>query len=245
MFDCKEPKHVHPTVGEWCCFLWSAGRKICHLLFPYSSSKPSALNTIRDQLLNSRIGTNYQVSSSSYFIQSDPSISNLAMTMLKDEILSIRCLQSSLIWQFCNLPPTWITADSSINGSSWDILQFLFNLLESLSFPSINLNHLYSSLKCFCWTNFTNDIVDSWIMVVVICVVVTSSVIIFLCFILVFRFFTNSIISATILIIFDQVEAWFSRTDKMSVCTTIWFTCTTFFSSESSGLMAGVLVLVF
>ena len=76
---------------------------------------------------------------------------------------SIGCLQSSLIWEFCYLPPTRITSDSWINGSSWDIMQFLFNLLESLSFSLINFNHLYSSLKCFCCTNFTNDILDSWI----------------------------------------------------------------------------------
>ena len=83
-------------------------------------------------------------------------------------------------------------------------------------------------------------------MVVVISVVVTSSdVIIFLCLILALYFFTNSIVSATILTIFDQVEAWFSRTDKRSVYTTVWFTCATFFSSGSSGVMAGVLVLVF
>ena len=132
-----------------------------------------------------------------------------------------------------------------MNGSSWDILHFLFNLVESLSFPSINFNHLYSSLKYFCWTNFTNNILDSWIMVVVINVAVTSSVMIFLCLFLVLNFFTNSIISATILTIFAQVVAWFFRTDKTSVSTTIWFTCITFFSSGSSGLMAGVLVLVF
>ena len=96
-------------------------------------------------------------------------------------------LQSALIWESYNLPQTWITSDSSRNKCSWDILQFSFNLLESLSFPSTNFNHLYSSLKCFCCTNFTNDIRDSWIMLVAISVVVTSTdVIIFLCFILVF-----------------------------------------------------------
>ena len=134
---------------------------------------------------------------------------------------SIGYLQSSLIWEFCNLPPTQITLDSSINGSSWDMLLFLFNLLESLSFPSNKFNHLYSSLNYFCWTNFTNNILYSWIMVVVISVAaISSDVRIFLCFIIVFNFFTHSIISATILAIFDQVEAWFSRTDKVSVCTT-------------------------
>ena len=78
---------------------------------------------------------------------------------------SIGCLQSSLTWRLCNLPPTRITSDSSMNGSSWDILHFLFNLLESLSFPSINFNHLYSYLKYFCWTSFTNNILDpeSWL----------------------------------------------------------------------------------
>ena len=140
-------------------------------------------------------------------------------------------LQSALIWESYNLPQTWITSDSSINKCSWDILQFSFNLLESLSFPSTNFNHLYSSLKCFCCTNFTNDIRDSWIMLVAISVVVISTdVIIFPCFILVFKFFTNSIISA-IMTNFDQIEAWLSRTDKTYVCATIWFICTPFFTS--------------
>ena len=194
-------------------------------LFPYSSSKRLALNTIGDHLLYSRIGTNYPVSSHSYFIQSEPttSMSNIAMEMFNYEIWYF-----SLSWIFAITKR--ITSVLSMNGSSWDILHFLFTLLESLSFPPMKHNHFYSSLKYFCWTNFSNNILDSWIMVVVISVAVNSSdVISFLFFLLFFNIFINSITSATILTIFDQDEAWFSRTDKTSVCTTIWFTCTTFF----------------
>ena len=62
--------------------------RIYHLLFPDSSSKPE-LNTTGDHLLYSRIGTNNPVSSSSYFILSEPttSMSKLVMAMLNDEIL--------------------------------------------------------------------------------------------------------------------------------------------------------------
>ena len=158
----------------------------CHLLFPYSSSCPSALNTNGDHLY-SRTGTNYAVSSSSisFKVKPWPPWTTLPMQclMMRSDTFpflgsSIGCLQSSLIWECCNLLTTRITSD-------------------------------------------------------------------FLCFTLVFKFFTNSTISATILTIFDQVAARFSRTDKMSVCTTIWFTCTSFFSSGSSVLVSRALVLVF
>ena len=68
LFNCKRSKYVHTTVGEWCCFLWSAGRKICDLLLPYSCSKPWALYTVEVHLPYCRIGSNYPVSNSSYFI---------------------------------------------------------------------------------------------------------------------------------------------------------------------------------
>ena len=150
------------------------------------------------------------------------------MVILNDEIWyfslfgnSIGCLQSSLIWEFCNLPSTWITSDSSINGSRSDILQFWFNILESMSFRYISFNHLH-----IFW-DFSNTLVslmrflvhESWFWLsVLLFLYLTFS------FFLIFKFFTKSIISATILTIFDQAEAWFSKTDKTSICTTIWFT---------------------
>ena len=68
-------------------------------------------------------------------------------------------------------------------------------------------------LNCFSCTRFTNEILDSWIMVVVISVVVPWSDDSY--FILVFKFFTNSIIRATIQTIFDQVKHDFAQLTKI------------------------------
>ena len=73
--------------------------------------------------------------------------------------------------------------------------------------------YYYYYLNCFSCTNFINEILDSWIMVVVISVVVPWSDDSY--FILVFKFFTNSIIRATIQTIFDQVKHDFAQLTKI------------------------------
>lgn len=178
-------------------------------------------------------------------------MSNLVMTMLLDKIWYFS-LFGQQFWIFAiisNIRNFQSSADKHLISCINKRVQsrYLAFFMQSSGItvfflPSI----LCSSLKCFCYTNFTNEILDSRIMVVVTSLVVPSSgIITFICMILGLTFFTNNIISAIILTIFDQVEVWFSRTNKRSVCTTIWFTRENAFSSEYSGLMVWVLVLEF
>ena len=144
--------------------------RIYHLFFPDSSSKPE-LNTTGDHLLYSRIGTNNPVSSSSYFILSEPttSMSKLVMAMLNDEILYFS-LSGQQYWMFA------VITDLRILQSSTNTNQIRFNKRIQLRYPAVFIqssgiaifsfhNHLYSSWNYFCCINFTDGILipESWL----------------------------------------------------------------------------------
>ena len=90
IFLCLAVKGPNMSTPQWvngaASFDLQVGK--LDLLFSYSSFKSAAVNIIGDHLLYSRIGTNYPVSSSWYFVQSDPAtfMSIFAIAIVSNEI---------------------------------------------------------------------------------------------------------------------------------------------------------------